>query len=152
MKTTSTVRSILADVNVWLATLVAGHPHHEAAASWWRDVVIPSGATVAFCRLTQLGLLRLLCNEPVMGRQRLDHAQAWETFKEVNAQSNVTLVGEPANLDDVLEQMCRQNRYSPSFWSDAYLAAFARAGQHRFATFDRGFRRFAELDVILLGS
>jgi predicted nucleic acid-binding protein len=34
--------------------------------------------------------------------------------------------------------------------NDAYLAAFAIAGDMRFATFDTGFRQFSELDLILL--
>ena len=38
--------------------------------------------------------------------------------------------------------LCARRGSSSGFWSDAYLAAFARAGRHRFATFDRGFRRF----------
>ena len=65
---TSNVRSILADVNVWLAPLVAEHPHHDAATRWWREDVLPASENVAFCRLTQLGLLRLLSSKRVMGR------------------------------------------------------------------------------------
>jgi toxin-antitoxin system PIN domain toxin len=147
---TSTVKSILADVNVWLATLVAAHPHHEAATRWWRAEVVPTGDHVVFCRLTQLGLLRLLSNERVMGPNRMHHQQAWAAVRDVTAQANVSILEEPTGVDERLADLCSRRGSSPSFWSDAYLAAFALAGRHRVATFDRGFRRFEGLDVILL--
>jgi predicted nucleic acid-binding protein len=50
------------DVNVWLAFAVDGHPHHKAALKAWGELKRPT-----FCRITQLGLLRLLCNRQVMG-------------------------------------------------------------------------------------
>ena len=144
------MKSILADVNVWLATLVAEHPHHDAATRWWREDVLPASENVAFCRLTQLGLLRLLSSKRVMGRQRLDHAHAWAVFTEVAAQASVTVLDEPTGIDEHLADFSSRKRSSRGSWSDAYLAAFARAGRHRFATFDRGFRRFEGLALLLL--
>ncbi len=150
MTRTSNVKSILADVNVWLATLVAEHPHHDAATDWWREAVLPAGGDVAFCRLTQLGLLRLLSSESIMGRQRLNHADAWVAVAAVAAQASVKFLEEPTGIDEHLADLCSRERSSPGFWSDAYLAAFARAGRYRFVTFDRGFRRFEGLELLLL--
>ena len=147
---TSTAKSILADVNVWLAVLVAEHPHHDAATQWWRTIVIPDRCQVAFCRLTQLGLLRLLSSERVMGPSRMDHLQAWEAVRAVVAQEHVSVRDEPPGMEQRLAGFCVRRGSSPGFWTDAYLAAFALAGGHRFATFDRGFRRFEGLDLILL--
>ena len=144
------MNSILADVNVWLATLVAEHPHHDAATRWWREDVLPASDRVAFCRLTQLGLLRLLSSERVMGRQRLDYAPAWAAVTEVAAQASVSVLGEPTGINEILADLCTRERLSLGFWSDAYLAAFARSGRHRFATFDRGFRRFEGLELLVL--
>jgi predicted nucleic acid-binding protein len=39
-----------------------------------------------------------------------------------------------------------------NFWTDAYLAAFARSAGLRLVTFDRGFARFSGLEVLLLAS
>lgn len=39
---------------------------------------------------------------------------------------------------------------SPGLWTDAYLAAFAQAADLMLATFDRGFRRFVDLRLVLL--
>lgn len=147
---TSTAKSILADVNVWLAILVAEHSHHDAASLWWRTTVIPDRHRVAFCRLTQLGLLRLLCSERVMGPSRMNHAQAWEAVRAVVAQEHVSVQDEPAGVERQMAGFCVRRSSSPGFWTDAYLAAFALAGGHRFATFNRGFRRFKGLDLILL--
>ena len=146
------MKSILADVNVWLATLVAEHPHHDVATGWWRDDVLPASEEVAFCRLTQLGLLRVLSSERVMGRQRMDHSQAWAVFSDVVAQTSVKFLEEPTGIDEHLEAVCSRRRASPGFWSDAYLASFARAGPYRLATFDRGFRRFEGLELLLLSA
>ena len=143
---------ILADVNVWLPTLVADHPHHDVATRWWRFDVLPARHHVAFCRMTQLGLLRLLSNERVMGPQRMDHGQAWAVVGDLTAQENVDVLDEPTGLDRHLAVLCARGGSSPGFWSDAYLAAFALAGGHRFATFDRGFLRFDGLDVLMLGT
>ena len=85
-----------------------------------------------------------------MGPNRMEHAQAWTAVGKVAAQSNVGVLEEPAGIDRQLADLCRRRGSSPSFWSDAYLAAFALAGRHRIATFDRGFRRFDGLDLLLL--
>jgi toxin-antitoxin system PIN domain toxin len=146
----SIAKSILADVNVWLATLVAEHPHHGEATWWWRQLVLPAGVRVTFCRLTQLGLLRSLSSQQVMGTDRMDHAQAWAAVSSVAAQDAVGFENEPDGIEEHLAALGARRGSSPGFWSDAYLAAFALAGGHRFATFDRGFRRFEELDLILL--
>ena len=47
----------LVDVNVWLPLVYDGHLHHLAAVSWFDQ---EDGKSAAFCRITQLGLLRLL--------------------------------------------------------------------------------------------
>ena len=142
---------ILGDVNLWLATLAAEHPHHQAVTSWWQVEVLAAGEHVAFVRQTQLGLLRLLSNERVMGRGRLDRARAWTTVKRLIAQPCVDFLEEPPGIDPQLDDLAGSERSSPTFWSDAYLVAIARAGGYRLATFDRGFRRYDGLEVVLLG-
>lgn len=143
-------RAVLADVNLWLATTVAEHPHHEAARRWWTADVLPSGASVAFCRVTQLGLLRLVTNKSVMGRQRLTISQAWAHYDRLSAQAPVTYADEPPGLSEVMRGLSVGERSAKNFWTDAYLAAFARCCGFRIATFDKGFKKFAELNLVLL--
>ena len=68
-----TSRTALVDLNVWLALVYDGHVHHLAAVSWFEKV---EGASAAFCRITQLGLLRLLTNRTVMDRFALNQRDA----------------------------------------------------------------------------
>lgn len=141
---------VLADVNLWVATLVEDHPHHEAAADWWRALEPSSRGPVALCRLTQLGLMRLLTHRRVMGPARLTHAEAWRTCGALLAQPAVSFEPEPEGLDALLAESCRKSSSAPGFWTDAYLAAFARAAGAELATFDRGFGRFEGLRLDLL--
>jgi toxin-antitoxin system PIN domain toxin len=144
-------RSILADVNIWLATLVEQHPHHRIAVQWWQREVIPDNKTVVFCRITQLGLLRLLTNEKVMGPQRRSLEQAFSDYSQLLEQEIVNYADEPGGLEQKLKSYCNLGRQSRNFWTDAYLAAFACCADSILVTFDRGFRLFPELDLRLLG-
>lgn len=141
----------LADVNVWLATLVESHPHHQKAIDWWQERVIRNDDTVYLCRVTQLGLLRLLTNSHVMGASVRDARQAWDLVDALTAQGPVGYLDEPAALEPTLRTLTAAHPRSPELWTDAYLAAFARTAGTRLTTFDRGFRRFAGLDLELLG-
>ena len=143
-------RSILADVNLWLATLIAEHSHHESARKWWSREVLSSGSEVAFCRVTQLGLLRLLTNEKVMGDNRRTHQQAWQDYLQLMSQKPVIYREEPNGAEGLLAALCKLGGSSPNFWTDAYLAAFAKAGGLSFVTFDQGFKRFPGLRLELL--
>ena len=144
------MRYLLADVNVWLATIVAEHPHHSAALRWWRDEVLPRGDRVAFCRLTQLGLLRLLCNQRVMGRQRKSVAEAWSIYERLIAAHPVVFAPEPEGVETVLSELRLLGGSAGKFWTDGYLAAFAQAGDLELVTFDRGFGRFPDLKLTVL--
>jgi predicted nucleic acid-binding protein len=53
----------LPDVNVWIALAADRHALHRAARHWFSRLV---DEKLAFCRLTQLGFLRLLTNKHVM--------------------------------------------------------------------------------------
>ena len=80
----------------------------------------------------------------------MNHAQAWAAVRSVAAQDAVGFEHEPDGIEEHLAALVVKRASSPGWWSDAYLAAFALAGGHRFATFDHGFRRFEGLDLILL--
>jgi predicted nucleic acid-binding protein len=67
--------SLFPDINVWVALTYEGHVHHTAAAAWFAE--LPSDLTLAFCRFTQLGLLRLLTSASVMGDEVMTQPQAW---------------------------------------------------------------------------
>jgi predicted nucleic acid-binding protein len=47
----------LPDVNVWIALAAERRAHHRVARQWFSNV---QDEKLVFCRLTQLGFLRLL--------------------------------------------------------------------------------------------
>ena len=53
----------LPDVNVWIALAVSGQVHHRTASVWLEEA---GDEIITFCRVTQLGFLRLLTNQRVM--------------------------------------------------------------------------------------
>jgi predicted nucleic acid-binding protein len=59
---------------------------------------------------------------------------------------------EPAGCEEMLREWIRLDRVTPRLWTDAYLAAFARAGRMRLVSFDRHFSRFDDLDLHLLST
>jgi predicted nucleic acid-binding protein len=54
----------LPDVNLWIALTSNRHLNHTRAKAWLEGM---EGVRIAFCRITELGLLRLLTNQHVMG-------------------------------------------------------------------------------------
>ncbi len=46
--------------------------------------------------------------------------------------------------------MDRNAKARRDFWTDAYPAAFAKSAEMRIVTFDAGFSRFKDLDVLVL--
>ncbi len=49
----------LPDVNVWIALAAERHAHHMRAREWFATL---ADERLVFCRITQLGFLRLLTN------------------------------------------------------------------------------------------
>ena len=137
----------LLDVNVWLAFSVGGHPHHPAALAAWRHLSRPS-----FCRVTNLGLMRLLCNPQVMGNLVFTASAAWAAYEKLLATGAVHFVEEPASLEVRLKLLVEQAKVPRDFWTDSYLAAFAQSTGMRLVSFDSAFARFKNLDCLVLKS
>ena len=142
----------LCDVNVWLALALSGHAHHAVARKWF-DSVEGSGQTL-FCRYTQQSLLRLLTNAAVLapyGNKPLTNAAAWSAYESLLADDRVEFrPGEPPGLEGRWKQLAAKRTASPKLWTDAYLAAFAIAGQLTLVTNDRAFKQFRGLSLTML--
>ena len=136
----------LPDVNVWLALAIKQHPHHDVAAAYWSEL---AGRRVWFCRITMLGLVRLLCQPKVMGNQALSLTQSLATYERFASLPEIGFQAEPSNCTGKLQQLLSLD-VPARLLTDAYLAAFAKAGGLRLVTFDRDFERFAGLDCLHL--
>jgi toxin-antitoxin system PIN domain toxin len=143
----------LCDSNVWLALALSMHAHHAAAREWFEAVADPR--SVLFCRATQQTFLRLLTNASVLspyGNPPLTNRQAWEAYQALLADDRIAFRSEePAGLEAEWRRFAVRETASPKIWMDAYLAAFALAGDCRMVTTDAAFRQFRGLDLELLG-
>ena len=143
----STTSSVFPDVNVWLALSSPDHQHFSSAWNWY--TALPDQTVMVFCRLTQLGLLRLLTRKSVMGQGTLTQAEAWETYDRWLDSAGVNFAEEPGGLEAVFRSFTGREQASPKEWADAYLAAFSSAAEVSLVTFDRALAGKAEGAVLL---
>ncbi len=124
------------------------HVHHISARKWFEGLA-PT-ARLFFCRLTQLGLLRLLSAPAVMGPdQAKSQQEAWNAYDHWLADERVEFLDEPSGLEGQFRTLTRSPHPSPKDWADSYLAAFAKASGLTVVTFDRAFQSRAK-DLLLL--
>ena len=123
---------MLLDVGVWLAAVWGRHMHHRATADW----INGQTADLLFCRVTQMGLLRLLSNPAIMGEDAIDRSAAWRVFDQLWADERVLWADEPDDLDAVWRAISARDDKSHKLWTDDYLAAFAQTSGATLATLD----------------
>jgi toxin-antitoxin system PIN domain toxin len=121
------------DMNVWLALATPEHVHAGAARRWWDEEAGP----IAFCRLTQLGLLRLMTTAAVMDSKPLTMAEAWRVYDRFYDDDRVIFMGEPSEVEKRFREKAAGRTVSPKVWADAWLLAFAEAAEGVLVTFDR---------------
>jgi uncharacterized protein len=137
----------LVDVGVWLAAVWGRHLHQPVAADW----IGKETDDIAFCRVTQMGLLRLLSNPAIMAEDAIDRSQAWRVYDQLRADERVVWADEPAELDAVWRAISARDDKSHKLWTDDYLAAFAQASDATLVTLDRNVRaRYPSVRVELL--
>jgi toxin-antitoxin system PIN domain toxin len=139
--------SLFPDINVWVALTYEGHVHHTVAAEWF--VELPPEVTLAFCRFTQLGLLRLLTTGAVLNDEVMTQPQAWAAYDRWLQDPRVTIVDEPPEIEPRFRSLTRRRQPATKDWADSFLAAFATAGQLTLVTFDRGLRAKAKSAILL---
>jgi len=135
------------DVNVWLAAAWARHSKHSAAKSW----IDAEPGDLAFCRITQMSLLRLLTNPAITKDDALQRRQAWDVYEKFIADPRIRLIAEPQGLETLWAAFSKRDDKSHLLWTDDYMAAFAQASDAEFVTFDRALsKRYASVRIICL--
>jgi len=136
----------LPDLNVWLALVVAEHPHHAAARRYWAEQQsLPTlGPSVWFCRSTMLGLVRLLTRPKLMGDGVLGLTAAHAIYQQLRQTAGVGFAGDAENADALLASWLTDGQASmpARLWTDAWLAASAEAAGLRLVSFDADFAQF----------
>lgn len=126
---------IFPDLNVWLPLTIVEHPHHERAWAWYQTV---RKRELAFCRVTQMGFLRLLTTYSAAGAATRDQKAAWVAYDGWLDRGGVTYLEEPLGIEMEFRFYADRTTPSPKEWGDSYLIAFAAALSMPLVTFDRG--------------
>jgi toxin-antitoxin system PIN domain toxin len=120
-------------MNVWLALATAEHVHSSLARQWWAG----HEGDIAFCRLTQLGFLRLMTTAAAMDGKPLTIAEAWRVYDRLFEDDRVTFVAEPPDVERRFREKAVGRSASPKLWADAWLLATAQEAGGVLVTFDR---------------
>lgn len=135
--------SFFPDVNVWIALSFPAHSHSRAAWSWLD--LMPQGSRLVFSRYTQIGFLRLLTNQSVMGDEVLTVEQAWIVYDRWMIDPRVDFNPEPRSLDAPFRAATAlfQKQSASKLVGDCYLLAYAKECNATLATFDSALLRLA---------
>ena len=137
----------LPDVNVWLASAWARHARHTRAKRWMDE----QDDELAFCRVTEMALLRLVTNPVVTGTDARTRRQAWDLLEELEADPRVRFLAEPQGVAPLWMAFSKRDDTSHLLWTDDYLAAFAQAVPAELVTLDKGLRtRYPSVRVLVL--
>jgi len=120
-------------MNVWVALAASEHIHSAIASRWWE---LETG-TIAFSRLTQLGLLRLLTTSAAMDGKPLSITEAWRVHDRFYDDDRVTFLSEPPEVERAFRKLATGKTASPKLWADVWLLAFAQATGGKLVTLDK---------------
>jgi toxin-antitoxin system PIN domain toxin len=120
------------DVNVWLALATPEHVHAAKAQKWWDS----EQGVIAFSRLSQMGLLRLMTTSAAMGGKPLTMTEAWSVHDGFYEDERVTFIQEPPETEPLFRALTSGRTVSPQVWADAWLLAVAAATKGTLVTFD----------------
>lgn len=126
------------DVNIWLPMVWDGHVANRRIKQW------AEGRPEAFviCRVVQLALLRHLSNPGIMGDDVYTNLQGAEIITALCSQEGIIAHSDPLDIDTLFPSLGESETPNRNRWTDAYLAAFAIAGDYELVTFDRDFSRY----------
>jgi len=143
----STRLFLFPDVNVWIALTFRGHVHHDVAKDWLAS--LPEDSELCFCRLTQLGVLRLLTTPAVMGNRVLSRAVAWDVYDDWLESGHAAYIDEPPSIEPTFRSLSEFEQTAPKDWADSYISAFSLVSGLRLVTFDQTLHRRTSGSILL---
>jgi uncharacterized protein len=145
----STSSYLFPDVNIWLALTYDRHVQHATVNQWYLHLA--DDARVCFCRFTQLGFLRLLTTDAVMGADQVrTQRQAWDVYDRCLSDDRVSLLDEPPGMESRFRALSQEKRPAVKDWADSYLAAFAIVAGLRLVTFDQALNKKSPDSILLV--
>lgn len=137
----------LPDLNLWLALIDADHEHHARARRYWEQ---EAAADIAFCRVTMLGLLRLLTNTRVMHGAPFSAPEAWNAYHAFASLPEVGFIEDSLDAEKRFELWSRRPDFPAHGWTDAWIAALAASAGARVVSFDADFQAYPDLNFLQL--
>src|SRR5438128_12186720 len=90
----------LPDINLWIALTLEDHIHHSSAVGWFEA----ADHLIAFCRITEMGFLRLLTNKHVMSKNVCSTQEAWRLLERIRRDDRIVFAPEPSGIDRIWRQ------------------------------------------------
>lgn len=138
---------IVLDVNVLVAAFRADHAHHPLARPWLEST-LSSGQPILVPDFAWVGFVRLVTNTHIFEVPSTP-SEAFEFIGAISSMPSYT--GVPGLTDGITA--FRDVALASDSWGnlvpDAYLASVALAHAAPIASFDRDFRRFDGLEIIV---
>jgi len=139
---------IVVDVNVLVATFRTDHPQHEAASAWLNPVLADPSAAVVVPDLVWVGFVRIVTNVRILN-DPADTAQAAGFVEAVVATPGYRSVPGLTTGISRFTDVCKEANATANLVTDAYIAAVALSLGCPVASFDRDFRRFDGLTIVV---
>lgn len=133
----------LVDSNIWVAATFPTHSFH--APSQTVLIAATREQPALFCRATEQSYLRLMTSPPILalhGAEGMTNGHALAALDAVLSRPEIESRDEPAGAAPLWHKLANRNSASPKVGLDAYLAAFAIAGDLDFVTLDRDFQAY----------
>ncbi len=138
----------LPDNNVLVNAIRTEASHHKSAKTWLEDA-LNSGVPLCLFPTVEAGFLRLVTNGKIFSSPT-PFEVAWSFLEMLCAAPNVDTVIWTSAARNRWAELCRKLSLSGNDCNDAMLAAVALEKGYRLVTFDRGFKRFPYLPLLLL--
>jgi toxin-antitoxin system PIN domain toxin len=138
---------IVLDVNILIAAHRSDHPRHAVAHRWLADR-LAEGAELVISDLVWVGLARIATNSRVFVLPSSIDDVA-EFAEAILSAEGIRPHGRPLRGIRALFDECRAGEAVGDLVPDAYIAAVARNLNCPVASFDRDFRRFDGIQLII---
>jgi len=138
----------LPDNNILINAIRSEAKHHRVAKEWLEDA-LNHGHPIRLFPAVEAGFLRVVTN-PKIYASPTPFKEAWLFLDTLSSSPGVEIVQWTPSARNRCAQLCLDLNLRGNDCNDAMLAALAIEKGLRLVTFDRGFKRFPGLRLLLL--
>jgi toxin-antitoxin system PIN domain toxin len=138
---------VIADVNVLIYAYSSESPHHEASRQWL-EAAFAGTERIGFAWVVLLAFLRITTSPFVM-RPPLAMEESAAVVSAWLGREISVIVTPGRRHWQILDELLRESQSKGNLVNDAHLAALAIENGAALCSFDRDFRRFPKLRLII---